>query len=180
MILDIVSQSSPILKEVQPKFDFSNPPVNPVELYYNLGETMIANNGLGLAAPQCSLPYRAFVIRAEQIIGVFNPIIVDMSMEQIYLEEGCLSCPGLFVKVKRPKKIRVRYTLPNGEVETHTYDGMTARVFLHEYDHLEGILHTQKASLFHREQARNNKKKNKITANSLSNKTKEIIECLKN
>ena len=159
MIYQLVSQTDSILKLVQPKFNFDNSIINPIELYNNLAETMIAHNGLGLAAPQCGLPYRTFCMRSENIIGVFNPIIVDKSKEEIYLEEGCLSCPNLFVKIKRPKKIKVRYTLPNGEVITAVYDGMTARVFQHELDHLDGIIHTQRATRYHLEQAYSRKKK---------------------
>ena len=134
----LVPESDPILKQKTEDFDFDNPPIDPILLYRNLGHTMIQNDGLGLAAPQCGFSHRFFVLRAANVIGVFNPIIVDKSEEEITLEEGCLSFPLLFIKVKRPKKIRVRYTLPNREVVTQVYDGMTARCFQHELDHLDG------------------------------------------
>jgi peptide deformylase len=69
---------------------------------------MLYNDGLGLSANQIGLPYRAFAIKAEKIIVCFNPRIVDYSEETIYLEEGCLSYPNLYIKVKRPKKIKIR------------------------------------------------------------------------
>ena len=127
MIKDLVDSKDPILKEVTPTFDFQNPPTDPIELAHDLAQTLIQNNGIGLAAPQIGLPYRAFAMMGEKIIVCFNPKIVDTSTEQLYLEEGCLSFPEFILKVKRPKKIKVRYTEPNGNVETKIFDGMTAR-----------------------------------------------------
>lgn len=149
-IYKLVPETDPILKQKTGKFNFSDPPINPVILYRNLGKTLIEEGGLGLAAPQCGLPYRAFVMRSEEIIGVFNPIIIDKSEEEIILDEGCLSFPALALKIKRPRRIRVRFTEPNGNVVTRVFDGMTARCFLHEYEHLEGITfhtHVTKAKL---------------------------------
>lgn len=159
MIRDLVSKNDPILREEMPAFDFMNKSLDPVELYNDLAETMIANEGLGLSANQIGVRCRAFVIRAENVIGVFNPKIVDISSEMVYLEEGCLSFPNLFVKIKRPRSVKVRYTNPDGQTETRTFDGMTARVFQHELDHLNGICHTQRANRFHLEQAKKLAKK---------------------
>lgn len=142
-----------------PDFSFAEPLLNPVELYTDLAETMLSHNGLGLAAPQIGVNARAFVMRSEQIIGVFNPRIVDRSTETIVLEEGCLSYPNLFVKIRRPKKIRARYTLPDGETVTRVFDGMTARVFQHETDHLNGLLFTRLAGSIRLESAKKKAKK---------------------
>lgn len=158
MIRDLVDKDDIILVEETEIFDFTNPPVDPVELAKDLAETMIADNGLGLAANQVGLPYRAFAMKASQIIVCFNPIIVDASSEEIYLEEGCLSFPRLYVKIKRPRRIKVRFAYPSGEIVTETYDGMTARIFQHELDHLNGIRHIDRASRIHLEQARKNMK----------------------
>lgn len=162
MILELVEPNHPILKQALPKFDFSNPPEDPIEIAANLGDTMLANNGLGLAANQVGLSYRVFVMKATPLpIVCYNPIIVDQSTETVLLEEGCLSHPNLFVKIKRPKKIKVRYAEPNGNVVTQIFDGMTARVFQHELDHLDGVCHINRANRFHLEQARKNAKKGK-------------------
>ena len=188
MIHELVDCNDLILKQKTDLFDFKNPPIDPVELYNNLAETMRELDGLGLAAPQIGLPYRAFVMRAENIIGVFNPKIVDISSEVVYLEEGCLSYPNLWVKVKRPKKIKVRFTHPDGQTETRVFDGMSARVFQHEFDHLEGIVHTKRANAYHLEQARKLQAKlNKgtpVTAGglrvkSLTPEAEQILEALK-
>ena len=154
MIVTILGKDHPILKEEMPAFDFDNPIVDPVLLYNDLAETMRENNGMGLSANQIGVRTRAFVMRSEEIIGVFNPRVVDISSETVTLEEGCLSYPNLFVKIKRPKSIKVRFTTPDGETSTKTFTGMTARVFLHELDHLDGIAHTSRANRYHLEQAK--------------------------
>ena len=138
MILPLVDKKDPGLRQKLPKFDFLNPPTDPIQLAKDLTETMIANNGIGLAANQVGLPYNCFVIKANPIIACFNPIIVDQTSEKILLEEGCLTFPGFFVRVKRPSVIKVRYTEPNGNIVTKKFIGMTARIFQHEIEHLNG------------------------------------------
>lgn len=154
MIYELVDCNDPVLREPVPQFDFSNPPVNPLDLASDLAETMLASGGIGIAANQCGLPYRIFIMSGAELIPCFNPKIVDYSNETIYLEEGCLTYPGLTVKIKRPRRIKVRYTEPNGNTTTRVFDGMTARVFQHELDHLDGIAHINRASRIHLEQAR--------------------------
>lgn len=153
MIYDLVDPTDPILHTRIEEFNFAAPPVDPLDLVSNLAETMLENNGIGLAANQCGLPYRVFVLLSNEIIPCFNPKIVDSSKEMIVLEEGCLSYPGLSVKVKRPRRIKVRYTEPNGNTITRTFDGLTARVFQHELSHLNGIVHINEASFIHKKQA---------------------------
>lgn len=141
------------LKNPCNRFDFENPQVDPIEIAKFLSETMLANNGIGLAANQVGLPYRVFVIKSQPIICAFNPRIVDYLGEEIYLEEGCLSFPGLTVKIKRPEGVRVRFTQPNGETITKEYHGLTARCFQHELDHLDGIIFYERATKYHKDQA---------------------------
>jgi peptide deformylase len=81
----------------------------------------------------------------DSIFSVFNPTIVN-SEGTSDMEEGCLSFSGLFVKVKRPAVIRVRFSGHDGYVDTTDFSGYTARVFQHEYDHLQGITFTNRAS----------------------------------
>jgi peptide deformylase len=71
----------------------------------------------------------------------------------VSLEEGCLTFPGLTVKIKRPQHIRVRFTKPNNETITRQFTGMTARIFQHELDHLDGIIFYNRANRFHRDRA---------------------------
>lgn len=140
-------------------FDFENPPTDPSQLAIDLAETMIMNNGLGLSSNQIGLEHRVFVMTGSPILACFNPKIVDQSKEEVLLEEGCLSYPGLFIKIKRPRRIKVRYTQPDGEVVTKTFADLTARVFQHEMDHLDGIDFRSRANKYHLNQALKNQKK---------------------
>lgn len=153
MKLQLVDSIDPILRTPTEPFDFSNPPMDPLDLVSDLAEAMLASGGIGIAANQCGIPYSVFVIYGTELIPCFNPRIVDASEEMITLEEGCLSYPGLAVKVKRPKKIKVRYQEPNGETVTRVFDGITARVFQHELSHLRGVCHLDEASYIHKQQA---------------------------
>jgi peptide deformylase len=159
MILPLVPKDHSLLTTKLEPFDFSNPPTDPIQLAKDLTETMLHHNGIGLAANQVGLPYRVFVIKANPVLACFNPKIVSTTGEEIDLEEGCLTFPNYFVKVRRPKMIRVRYTYPNGNTVTEIYDGMTARIFQHEFDHLNGVLFMSRATLYHREQAGKNAKR---------------------
>jgi peptide deformylase len=157
---DLVDKSDLILRKKVARFDFANPPADPSEIAYRLAKTMLTHNGLGLAANQCGLPYRVFVIKASPILCCFNPLVVDASTKTEDLDEGCLTFPGLSVKVKRPSMIKVRYTQPNGEVVNQKYIGMTARIFQHEIDHLDGIVFTQRVGETKLRLAINRAKKN--------------------
>jgi len=151
--------NSSLLKNVMPKFDFTNPPIDPIELAHDLAQSMLDKNGMGVAANQLGLPYRAFAIKSNPIIVCFNPIIVDQSNTKLsVLEESCISFPGLYLKVKRPHKIKVRYTEPNGNVVTTFFEGLTSRIFQHELDHLNGTCYTERANRIHLEQARKKQK----------------------
>lgn len=156
---DLVDANDPILKQKLPRFDFNNPPADPHEIAHILAQTMIKNEGLGLAANQVGLPYRVFVVMGNPIRCCFNPIIVDVSEDTLLMEEGCLSHPNLYVKIKRPQVIRIRYTRPDGVTVTEQYQDLTARVMQHELDHLDGICHLQRANPIHLQQARNKMKK---------------------
>lgn len=137
--LQLVDDNHPFLSTVLEEFDFNNPPEDPIQLAHKLAATMTSHGGMGLSANQVGLPYRVFTMATSPITTCFNPRIVDQGDEQILLDEGCLSFPGLLVKIKRVKSIKVRFTLPNGEVKTEKYSGITARVFLHELDHMNGV-----------------------------------------
>ena len=146
MILSIVPDGHPLLLTELEDFDFKNPPVDPIELANNLIETMKHNKGIGLSANQCGLPYRAFALWSSQPLVAFNPRVVDQTSEFVELEEGCLTYPNLYIKIKRPKSIKVRFENALGQTQTEKYTGMTARGFLHEMDHLDGILYMKRSS----------------------------------
>lgn len=131
-------------------WDFENPPTDPVQLEKDLIETMFQNKGIGLAATQVGLPYRVFVMGSrsnpESAQAFFNPIVVAHIDETEDLEEGCLSFPGIFVNIKRPKKILARWQDSKGEWQQSEFDGYNCKCFLHELDHLEGIVFQDRVS----------------------------------
>ena len=143
------------LKQKTIPFDFENPPMDPKELYDRMAATMIKNKGLGLSCNQVGLQYSMFVFgnydEPESIVGAFNPKIVDFSSGLEYGEEGCLSFPDLILRIKRPKSIVVRYQNEKQEWVSNQLDGYHARGFLHELDHLNGILFIDHISKLKRE-----------------------------
>jgi len=161
--LELVPSSSPVLKTVCEKFDFSNPPFEPVEFAQALVRKMYACNALGLAANQVGTCLRIFALRGQpENFVCFNPRVVWESEQTVILEEACVSFPGLIVKIKRPEFIRVRFQTPNAEIMTKQFIGMTARCFLHEMDHLEGKVFYEQANRYHRDLAFKKWKKVKL------------------
>jgi len=109
---DLVPSDDLILRTELDEFDFKNPPVSPEYIAHVLAHSIIRYNGLGLACNQIGLPYRAFIVTGNPMLCMFNPRIVGESEEEVYLEEGCLTFPDLFIKIKRPEVVRVRFTMP--------------------------------------------------------------------
>ncbi|MDR2419312.1 MAG: peptide deformylase [Treponema sp.] len=108
--------------------------------------------GVGLAGPQVSLMKRIFAVHIDKDIPrVFiNPSILETSLETVKYEEGCLSIPGVYADVIRSSAIRIQAWNENGRPFTLDAEGVLARVILHEYDHLEGILFIDRLSEFKR------------------------------
>lgn len=138
------------LRTVVKEFDFENPITDPVQLEKDLIETMLDNDGIGLAATQVGLDMRVFVMgykaSPELAQAFFNPVIVKWTDETDDLEEGCLSFPGIYVNIKRPKKILARWQNSKGEWQESEFDGYNCKCFLHELDHLEGIVFKDRVS----------------------------------
>jgi len=149
-----VPEDSEILLTECKDFDFTNPPHDPKELAQALHDTMVKSDGLGLSANQVGIPYKVFVMRTgDEPFAMFNPKIVDMSNKEISMKEGCLSFPLLYLNVKRPDAVRIRFQNEHGETNTERFIGMTARIALHEFDHMLGKVYTQKASQFETQRA---------------------------
>lgn len=141
---DLIPEHWPVINRPTEAFNFDEPPVDPTEFASSLVETCIKNNGLGLSANQCGYPYRVFVMGAgDNYVACFNPKLIS-SEGEVHMLEGCLSFPLLQLRVTRPKKITVEYQDYNGKVHNATFDGISARVFLHELDHMDGILYTSR------------------------------------
>jgi peptide deformylase len=141
----LVPENHPALHEVLPEFDFSNPPISANEFASTLVETCKLNKGIGLSANQCGFKHRVFVMGAgDEYVAFFNPKVVSMSDEMALMDEGCLSYPLLSLKINRPKEIMVEYQDFNGQIRNTKLTGISARCFLHELDHMNGIVYTSR------------------------------------
>ena len=111
-------------------------------------DNMIHHNGIGISANQIGIWERAFAmvrdLENNEVIVCFNPRIVKSYSEEVEMEEGCLSYPDLFLKIKRPDKIVVKYEDEDKKTHKIKLQGLASRVFQHEYDHMEGIDFTQR------------------------------------
>lgn len=140
----------PILAEKMPEFNFFNPIMDPKELEKNMIEFMFANNGIGLSANQVGVNARVFTMghkdSAKNALALFNPMILDVHEDVFDIEEGCLSFPNIFVKVKRPAAVYARWQNNIGEWQQGEFNGYDCKCFLHELDHLEGITFKDRVS----------------------------------
>ena len=162
MILPIVAYGDPVLKKKAKEIDKDYPKLE--ELINNMWDTMYNAYGVGLAAPQIGLPIRIFMIdpapfaddeemdekeqeALKDMRQVFiNPQIIEEEGEEWAFSEGCLSIPEVREDVFRQPDITIEYYDENWEKHTEKYSGLAARVIQHEYDHIEGILFTDKLS----------------------------------
>ncbi|WP_213520383.1 peptide deformylase [Nonlabens sp.] len=162
MILPVVAYGDPVLrkkaKDITPEYPQF------IEILKNMWETMYNASGVGLAAPQVGLPIRLFLVdttpfsddpelpqeESEQL-GQFKKVfinaeIIEENGEEWAFNEGCLSIPNVREDVYRQEEVVIRYLDENFVEHTATYSGLIARVIQHEYDHIEGILFTDKIS----------------------------------
>ena len=157
----LLMQVAPFMDDTLEQFGFADRK----ELSKVMYDNMAKYGGLGLSANQIGLPYRMFVmgghpqIEDGKVRSVFNPLINDVSPESINLKEGCLSFPFLFLSIKRPKWCSVKYTNENGEDIEETLHGMSARIFMHENEHMNGYVFTDLVSKLKLERAEKSKQK---------------------
>ena len=148
--MNIIKFPNEILRERMPEFDFQNPSHNPEELEKVMLDTMLQFDGIGLAANQVGVRARMFVMGSranpEKGIAFFNPEVIANTEDLKDLEEGCLSFPGIYVKIKRPAKIKARWQNSKGEYMEGTFEDYECKCFLHELDHLEGIVFQDRVS----------------------------------
>lgn len=162
MILPIVAYGDPVLRKKCKEIPEDYPKLK--ELIENMWETMYNAYGVGLAAPQVGVPIRLFIIdpspfaedqeleeqEREQLNNLkkvfINPKIVDQEGDEWAFNEGCLSIPEIREDVFRKPVITIEYQDEDFNTHRDTYSGLAARVIQHEYDHIEGILFTDKLS----------------------------------
>ena len=166
--MKLVSEYDPILSVKCDRFDFDNPIIKPKELVDGLQKIRKEGRGMGLAAPQVGINTQVLVMgiggMSEEDAGdfnqaFFNPEITEVSDEVSLMIEGCLSYPGLFIKVKRPQYIVLTWDNEKGKRCYEKFAGMTSRILQHEIDHLNGITFLKRADRYHLEQAKRELKK---------------------
>jgi peptide deformylase len=149
-MLNILKFPNDVLRQKIEDFDFDNPTIDPVQLEKDMIETMFAYDGIGLAANQVGVDARVFVMghrdNPESAQAFFNPVVVANTDAIDDLEEGCLSFPGVYVNIKRPRAIKARWQNSKGEWQESEFDGYNCKCFLHELDHLEGIVFQDRVS----------------------------------
>ena len=157
MILPIVAYGHPVLRKVTNDITAEYPELN--KIIEDMWETMYASSGVGLAAPQVNKNIRLFVMDTEQMFknmeeeekkeyadapgvkGVFiNAHVAELDGEEWSYNEGCLSIPKIREDIYRQESVTIQYIDENFELHTKTFTGLSARVILHEYDHIEGKL----------------------------------------
>lgn len=137
------------------------------QLEKDMIEFMLANKGIGLAANQIGLTKRVFVMGSNTVpdfpvpFAVFNPVIKEASTELVLDQEGCLSYPDLFLKVKRPSWIVAEYQDSKGTVKEIHIDGYLSKCFQHEFDHLNGVCFVDRVSQMKLQLAMKRIRKNK-------------------
>ncbi len=164
MILPVIAYGDPVLRKIAKEIDKDYP--NLTELIANMRETMINSYGVGLAAPQVGLAIRLFLVDTapfaenddysdsdKAFYKSFNRVFINAKIikeedEFWNFSEGCLSIPGINEEVSRQAAITIEYYDENFKKHTESLSGLAARVVQHEYDHLEGILFTDKLSSF--------------------------------
>src|SRR4029079_14787548 len=157
MVLPIVAYGHPVLRKLAQDIDANFPQLN--KLIADMWETMYASNGVGLAAPQVNKDIRLFVVDSQQIFNNLEPdekskfpdepgikqVFINAHIEEINGEkwsynEGCLSIPKIREDISRNQNVTLRFVDENFQPHVETYRGITARIVLHEYDHIEGKL----------------------------------------
>jgi len=156
MQLPIIAYGTPILRKVAREIDADYPDLK--KLIEDMWETLYASNGVGLAAPQINRDIRLFLVDSEVIFKNMEPddepypddpgikrVFINAKIKKLEGEpwpynEGCLSIPKINEDVIRPETVVLEYQDENFEHHTETFNGMTARIIQHEYDHIEGKL----------------------------------------
>ena len=144
--LPIIIVPDPVLKQVAQPVQTINPIIR--QLVQDMAETMYAAPGIGLAANQVNSLHRVFVMdvafrennNSRDFIAMINPEIVWSSDEPSVWEEGCLSIPGQYAEVQRPRSVRVRYQDITGQWQERVVEGLESHCVQHELDHLNGVL----------------------------------------
>ena len=161
--MKLVKSTDPILSKELADVDLKNTGFDPKELKEQMVELMVSKRGLGLSACQVGLDYKVFIIgeNKENSMMFINPEVISVSEETELDVEGCLSFPDMFVRMARPNLVEAKWYDEEFKEQSGSFEGYTARCFLHEFDHLYGVLYKDKVSRLKWDRAK--QKKDKIT-----------------
>ena len=176
MIYPIYIYGHPVLRKTAEDIPLDYPDLQ--QLIDDMYETMFHADGIGLAAPQIGLPIRVVTIGLDVLSDEYpeykdfkrayiNPHIIETAGEEVVMEEGCLSVPGIHESVKRPSKIRVTYLDEQMQEHDEWVEGFLARVMQHEFDHLEGHVFVDRVS----------PKRRQLLKSKLTNLIKGKVRC---
>ena len=158
MEIKLVAEDSEVLREVADYWDWETDG-DPSELVKAMSKLMVLHGGIGLAAPQCGIAKRIFVMgNSDHLVACINPEIISGS-ERVREQEGCLSFPDLWMYVERYKDISVEYYNVAGERVQQEFIGLMARVYQHELDHLNSICFDDRVGKLVLERAKEKRKK---------------------
>ena len=147
--LNLVEPTDEVMNKPPASYDFETEGESAPGVSTVLFERMKQLGGVGLSANQVGLDLRVFVMGlGETKIAVFNPEIIEYNTKEELFNEGCLSYPGIMLSIKRPTTIKVRYQDETGQYIENEFNGLTARVFQHEFDHMNGTDYTHRVSKF--------------------------------
>ena len=139
--LDLLPEDHPVLHQEPLTWIFDPPQADPKLMYEIMLENMVYHHGLGISANQIGMPVKVFAMRIDEsdnAIVCYNPEIVKESEEMVKMTEGCLSFPSLYLNKRRPKEVSVKYQNADGDFIYAHFEGLAARVFHHEMDHMAG------------------------------------------
>jgi len=147
--LNLVEPTDEVMNKSPQRFNFDTDGESAFGVANVLFERMKQLGGVGLSANQVGLDMSVFVMGLGELkIAVFNPIIIKYSKEEELFNEGCLSYPGIMLAINRPTKITATYQDETGKFIEQEFNGLTARIFQHEYDHMNGTDFTKRVSKF--------------------------------
>ena len=164
MTLPIYVYGSPVLRKIARPVEQNEEGLE--DFIDNLWDTMYQSDGIGLASPQVGKSVRIFVIDGTPLeeddpslkdfkVTFINPEILDRQGDDKTYEEGCLSIPNIREEIVRPEKVRIRYYDEDWNQHEEEYEGIAARIIQHEYDHLQGVLFTDKVAPLKKRMLRN-------------------------
>jgi peptide deformylase len=160
--IDLLPEDHAVLHQEPLTWIFDPPQADPKLMYDIMLENMVYHHGLGLSANQIGMPVKVFAMRIDEsdnAIVCFNPEIKEESEEMVTMEEGCLSFPLLYLKKRRPEKLTIKYQNVDGDFIETKFEGLAARVFHHEMDHMEGKTFLDGVSQIFLQSARKKQKK---------------------